>query len=216
VELQKDVKPLPIHYSGEIMHIEIRQSTVDDAESIGRLAAEFQSYLRALGDERDFDWDARKYLRDGFGEDPAFEGLVAEVDSSVVGYALYHFGYDTDRGQRLVYLIDLFVSQPFRRAGIGDKLMHCLSEVGRSRRAEYLVWSVLKGYSLATRFYERLGATHADDLHFMLWPIEGRGAAKSESSGRADPLSCSRFSTRISFDARTRCRRSPRGLWPGS
>ena len=154
------------------MTIEIRQSTADDAEAIGSLAAEFQSYLHELGDETDFDWGAAKYLADGFGETPAFEGLVAEVDSRVVGYALYHFGYDTDRGERLVYLIDLFVSQPFRRAGVGDKLMQCLSDVARSRRAEYIVWSVLKGNSLATRFYERLGARHANGLHFMLWPIK--------------------------------------------
>jgi ribosomal protein S18 acetylase RimI-like enzyme len=154
------------------MTIEIRQSTADDAEAIGALAAEFQSYLHALGEETDFDWDASKYLRDGFGEDPAFEGLVAEVDSLVVGYALYHFGYDTDRGQRLVYLIDLFVAEPFRRAGIGENLMRCLSNAGRSRGAEYVVWSVPKASSLAARFYERLGATHANELHCMLWSIE--------------------------------------------
>ena len=154
------------------MTIAIRQSTADDAEAIGSLAAEFQSYLHELGDETDFDWGAAKYLADGFGDNPAFEGLVAEVDSRVVGYALYHFGYDTDRGERLVYLIDLFVSQPFRRVGVGDKLMQCLSDVARSRRAEYIVWSVLKGNSLATRFYERLGARHANGLHFMLWPIK--------------------------------------------
>jgi ribosomal protein S18 acetylase RimI-like enzyme len=158
----------------QTMNIEIRQSTANDAAAIGSLAAEFQSYLHELGDETDFDWDAAKYLADGFGKDPAFEGLVSEVDSRVVGYALYHFGYDTDRGQRLVYLIDLFVSQPFRRAGIGDKLMQCLSGVGRSRRAEYIVWSVLKANPLAARFYERLGARVAPNLHFMLWPIKSQ------------------------------------------
>ena len=99
------------------MNIEIRRSTADDAQSIGRLAAEFQSYLRASATKQTSDWDGARYLADGFGEDPAFEGLVAEADSRVVGYALYHFGYDTERGQRLIYLIDRFVSQPFRRAG---------------------------------------------------------------------------------------------------
>src|SRR5512132_1185872 len=113
------------HLPDRPMTIEIRQCTADDAEAIASLATEFQSYLHELGDETDFDWGAAKYLADGFGETPAFEGLVAEVDSRVVGYALYHFGYDTDRGQRLIYLIDLFVSQLCRRAGIGDKLMQC-------------------------------------------------------------------------------------------
>lgn len=153
------------------MNVTIRPSTADDAEAIGSLAAEFQSYLRDLGDETEFDWGAKEYLRDGFGDDAAFSGLVAEVDSRVVGYALYHPGYDTDRGQRLVYLIDLFVSLEFRRAGIGDRLMRRVSEIGRARRAEYVVWSVVDANVSAARFYERLGATYADRLHFMVWPI---------------------------------------------
>jgi GNAT superfamily N-acetyltransferase len=182
LELRNDVEPLTTgDQSDHSMNIEIRQCTADDAESIGTLASEFQSYLHALGDETDFDWDAAKYLADGFGENPAFEGLVAEVDSRVVGYALYHLGYDTDRGQRLIYLIDLFVSEPFRRAGVGDQLMQRLSDVGRSRRAEYAVWSVLKGNPLATRFYERLGATHANELHFMLWPIRQRQVSDADA-----------------------------------
>lgn len=149
------------------MTVAIRYSTTNDAESIGSLAAEFQSYLRALGDETEFDWDAKKYLRDGFGENAAFEGLVAEVNSSVVAYALYHFGYDTDRGQRLIYLIDLFVSQSYRRSGIGETLMRRISAIGRERGAELIVWSVLKRNVMAASFYEKLGAKYADELHFM-------------------------------------------------
>ena len=154
------------------MAITIRQSTAADADSIGDLAAEFHSYLRALGDHADFDWGAAKYLRDGFGENAAFEGLVAEVNSSVVGYALYHFGYDTDRGQRLIFLIDLYVSQRFRRNGIGEKLMHRISEIGRMRGAELIVWSVLKQNAMAMNFYEKLGAKCADELYFMWCPIQ--------------------------------------------
>src|SRR5512135_721585 len=104
------------------MNVSIRQSTADDAEAIGRLAAEFQAYLRSLGDKTRFDWGASKYLRDGFGENPAFEGLVAETESGVVGYLLYHFGYDTERGQRLMHVIDLYVRESFRRRGIAKAL----------------------------------------------------------------------------------------------
>ncbi|MGH7491932.1 MAG: hypothetical protein ACREOO_06010 [bacterium] len=45
------------------MTITIRQSIAADADSIGDLAAEFHSYLHALGDHADFDWGAAKYLR---------------------------------------------------------------------------------------------------------------------------------------------------------
>ena len=149
------------------MSLTIRQSRADDAEPIGRLAAEFHSYLRALGDETEFDWGAAKYARDGFGEHPAFEGLVAEVDSRVAGYALYHFGYDTDRGQRLVHLIDLYVSPSFRRAGIGERLMRRVSEIGHTHGAEYMLWSVLKTNALAIGFYEKQGAEHVEHVQFM-------------------------------------------------
>lgn len=149
------------------MNVSIRQSTAEDAEAIGRLAAEFQSYLRGLGDKTEFDWGASKYLRDGFGENRAFEGLVAEVDSRVVGYTLYHFGYDTDHGQRFVFMIDLYVTQSLRRTGIGEQLMRRIAEVGRSRGAECIVWSVAKSNVSATRFYEKLGAEYLDDQSFM-------------------------------------------------
>ena len=32
----------------------------------------------------------------GFGEKAAFSGLAAEVDGTVVAYALYHDGYETE------------------------------------------------------------------------------------------------------------------------
>jgi len=151
----------------EDMAMVIRQSTVHDAEPIGKLAAEFQTYLRALGDRTEFDWGATKYLRDGFSDDPAFEGLVAETKSEVVAYLLYHFGYDTDRGQRLVHVIDLYVAEDFRRRGIGAALMKRAAAIGRARGAEAMFWSVYKPNDVALRFYEKLGATHASGLHFM-------------------------------------------------
>jgi len=36
-----------------------------------------------------------------------FVGVVAELEGQVVGDAPYHDGYETDRGRRLVPLIDL-------------------------------------------------------------------------------------------------------------
>ncbi len=161
----------------------IRQSTAEDAESIGQLAAEFHSYLRALGDRADFDWGATKYLRDGFGENAAFEGLVAEVDSKVVAFALYHYGYETDRGQRVIHLIDLFVSEPFRRRGIGEKLMQRISEIGRAKDVELIFWSVFKPNTDALRFYEKLGANYTDGLHFMWCPVRTQPPAEQTSEG---------------------------------
>jgi ribosomal protein S18 acetylase RimI-like enzyme len=149
------------------MSVTIRHAEARDAEAIGRLATEFHAYLRTLGDKAAFDFGATAYLRDGFGDEPAFAGLVAESDSIVVGYLLYHFGYDTDHGQRLVHIIDLYVTERCRRQGIGEALMRRVMEIGRSSGAEVMIWSVYGPNSMAKQFYEKLGAKYLNDLDFM-------------------------------------------------
>ena len=151
----------------ETMHLLIRRAAPFDADAIGRLAAEFQEYLRAQGSMADYTWDADAYLRDGFGADPAFEGMVAELDGVLVGFALYHFGYDTDRGQRLLYMIDLFVTEGARGQGVGQALMARLTEVGQARGAELIAWSVLTENRSAREFYERQGARYVEDQYTM-------------------------------------------------
>ena len=104
----------------------IRAATDADAQAIGRLEQEFQACLRALGDQTAFAFTAETYLRDGFGPNPAFAGLVAELAGKVVGYLLYHLGYDTDRALRLMYVIDLYVREAKRRCGAGEALMRAV------------------------------------------------------------------------------------------
>jgi len=157
------------------MPLVIRPSTPVDAEAIGAMAAEFQAYLRNLGDQTPFDWGAAKYRRDGFGENPAFQGLVAETDSGVAGYLLYHFGYDTDVGQRLVHIIDLYVREAARKQGLASALMQRVAEIGRAQGAEVLFWCVYHRNAGALRFYEKLGAKPVKDLHFMVLPIDASG-----------------------------------------
>ena len=152
------------------MNATIRTATAADAESIGALASEFQEYLRALGDRTHFEFTAETYRRDGFGPHPAFCGLVAEQDAAVIGYLLYHFGYDTDRAMRLMWVIDLFVTAAHRRCGMGEALMRRAARVCREAGGRELAWSVFSANTLAFRFYERLGARRLQDLQFMSCP----------------------------------------------
>ena len=149
----------------------IRTATVADADAIGELAKEFQVYLRALGDGTRFAFTAETYLRDGFGPRPAFAGLVAELDGEVVGYLLYHFGYDTDRAMRLMFVIDLYVREINRRRGIGEALMRAAARTCREAGGRELIWSVLIPNKLAFPFYEHLGAKYIHGLKFMGWPV---------------------------------------------
>ena len=149
----------------------IRTATVDDADAIGELAKEFQVYLRGLGDRTQFECTAETYRRDGFGPHAAFASLVAELDGEVVGYLLYHFGYDTDRARRLMFVIDLYVQETKRRRGIGEALMRVAAQTCRDAGGRELIWSVFVPNKLAFQFYERLGAKYIQELTFMYWLV---------------------------------------------
>ena len=147
--------------------LNIRAASAEDAQSVGKLAQQFADYLRSLGDTTDFKLNAQAYLRDGFGTNPAFSGLVAEQDDDIVGYLLYHFGYDTDNAMRILHVVDLYVDERVRRQGVGKALMSAAAKLSRDAGGMQLFWSVYVNNKMAASFYESLGARYTKDLLFM-------------------------------------------------
>lgn len=149
------------------MRLTVRPARAEDANSVGHLAQQFAGYLRSLGDTTDFKMTAEAYLRDGFSSQPAFAGLVAEVDGRVIGYLLYHFGYDSDAAAPNLHVVDLYVDSGLRKRGIGRALMMAAANVARERAAREMIWSVYHANGLAATFYEKLGAQRIADVFFM-------------------------------------------------
>src|ERR1044071_9930549 len=145
----------------------IRSTLASDAQPIGNLAREFASYLRELGDLTNFKLTAHTYLRDAFGTKPAFAGLVAEDQGKVIGYLLYHFGYDSDRGALNMHVVDLYVDRAARKQGVGKALMARAASVAREASAAEMIWSVYQTNTIAATFYEKLGAQRITDVFFM-------------------------------------------------
>jgi len=152
----------------------IREARHSDVPAIARLTAEFAGYLRGLGDETDLRLDAEALERDGFGPQPAFRGLVAEIAGEVVGYLLYHDGYDTDAACRVLFVVDLFVTQGVRGRGAGAALMREAGAVAAGRGAKQLVWTVDRHNAQALGFYERIGGQHVQHLHLMCMDVSSR------------------------------------------
>jgi ribosomal protein S18 acetylase RimI-like enzyme len=149
------------------MALIVRPAAAADAEAVDKLARQFAGYLRSLGDTTDFKLNAESYLRDGFGSNPAFAGLVAEVDGNVIGYLLYHFGYDSDRAARNLHIVDLYVDLEARKRGVGRALMTDAERIACEAGAQELVWAVYHANALAAAFYEKLGARRITDVFFM-------------------------------------------------
>ena len=134
----------------------IRKATRADVPAILALVKELATYERepdaVIATEADF-------LRDGFGESPAFEVLVAQGDErTVIGFALYFFSYSTWVGRKCLYLEDLFVQPGHRGKGAGVALMKELARVAIETECKRFVWQVLDWNEPAIAFYEKLGA----------------------------------------------------------
>jgi len=154
------------------MSFSIRSALASDASAVGRLARQFSSYLHTLGDQTDFKLTAEAYLRGGFGLRPAFKGLVAEEDHKVIGYLLYHFGYDSDGAFRNLHIVDLYVDSTARKKGVGRALMTAAAGIAREAGSQEIIWSVYHANELATEFYQRLGARRITEVFFMKLPAD--------------------------------------------
>jgi GNAT superfamily N-acetyltransferase len=101
-------------------------------------------------------------LRDGFGEHPKFEALIAEQDGQPAGFALFFPTYSTWEGRPGIHLEDIFVIERLRGQGIGHKLMVALAALAVARGCARLELSVLQ-WNPAREFYHRLGMGHLQE-----------------------------------------------------
>jgi GNAT superfamily N-acetyltransferase len=134
---------------------DLRRATVVDVPVILGLVRELAEYERepqaVVASEEDF-------VRDGFGERPLFEVLMAVDDGRSVGFALYFFQYSTWTGRPVLYLEDLFVQPAHRGKGIGKAFMKRLAKEAVDRKCKRFQWSVLDWNAPSIAFYESLGA----------------------------------------------------------
>ena len=93
-----------------------------------------------------------------FGARPAAEVVLARVEGTVVGFALFFHNFSTFLGRPGLYLEDLFVRPEWRGRGIGRKLMAHLAGIAIGRGCGRMEWSVLDWNQPAIGFYERIGA----------------------------------------------------------
>lgn len=96
--------------------------------------------------------------KDGSGETPLFEFLVADAGNEMVGLAVFFYTYSTWKGKQL-YLEDLVVKQSHRGKGIGHALLEEIKAEARSRNATHVMWQAHDYNQAALDFYQRMGAT---------------------------------------------------------
>jgi GNAT superfamily N-acetyltransferase len=96
-------------------------------------------------------------IRDGFGENPLFQCLVAEEGSEILGMALFYFRYSTWKG-KTIHLEDLIVTETHRGKSIGQRLYAAVIAEGKNQGVRRIEWNVLDWNTPAIGFYEKSGA----------------------------------------------------------
>lgn len=133
------------------MSIIIRKGEASDCTAIYQLIHELAVFVKAEGELK---ITPEILERDGFSNPSFFQCFVAEMDSEIVGVAVYYPKYSTWKGKAL-YLEDLVVSEHCRGKGIGSMLFEELMRYAKDWGAARLEWQVYDWNDKAKKFYKK-------------------------------------------------------------
>jgi GNAT superfamily N-acetyltransferase len=132
----------------------IRKGTPEDMEAVLSLIqelADFENEPNAVV------ITVEDLIRDGFSSTPLFHVFVAEVETQIVGIALYYYRYSTWKG-KTIHLEDLVVKKNMRGSGVGFALYSEIMKQGKRDKVRRIDWNVLDWNTPAIEFYEKSGA----------------------------------------------------------
>jgi GNAT superfamily N-acetyltransferase len=110
-------------------------------------------YKSALSDEQfELNWER---IHSEFN----INGIVAEVDGQVIGFAHYIFRPSTWDKNNFCYLEDLFVDPSIRSKGVGRALINELEAIASGKGAKRLYWTTAPDNETARRLYDKVAIT---------------------------------------------------------
>lgn len=137
----------------------IRWATEADCGLILQFVRELAAYEKKPNAVVSTEDDLRRH---GFGPQPRFETLIAELDGKPAGFALFLPDFSTWAGRPGLFLEDLFVRDWARGRGVGRALIARLAAIAAERGWAALHLNVLD-WNPARDFYHRLGLAHRQE-----------------------------------------------------
>jgi GNAT superfamily N-acetyltransferase len=137
------------------MTFSLRPTTPTDIPALHRLMRDFARYEKLEHRFRITEPGLHDVL---FGASPAFDSVLAEVEATPVGFALWFLTFGTFSGRWGLFVEDIYIDQAHRSRGIGLALFRYMARIAIERGCIDMQWNVLDWNTPAIAFYRRIGA----------------------------------------------------------
>lgn len=140
--------------------VTIRPATSNDVPLLMKAIAGLAEHV---GEARGVACTEDDLRRFGFGDDPAFEAVIAEADGQFAGMCLFFPIFSSWYGRPGVFVQDLFVEKHVRSLGIGERLLRHVAKLCHDKGGVYMRLAVDEDNSRAHPFYTGLGFAWTND-----------------------------------------------------
>jgi len=141
------------------MSFTIEPITRDEVKTLMSLIYELAEYEHLehefVGKEEDFAYSL-------FEEKSAY-AVLAKLDGTPIGYAVYFKNFSTFFGRSGIYLEDLYIQPAHRGKGYGKKLFQYVGNIAKANGCPRYEWSCLDWNEPSRQFYARMGAIRMED-----------------------------------------------------
>lgn len=146
------------------MSFRIEKAVPENIPQIIALMREFAEYENLL---EFFETTEERLIIGLFGETKVADAILAFDGERAVAYAVFFPNFATFRGQRGIYLEDIYITKDFRGRGLGEMILRHIAKDAKARGFERIDFQVLQWNTPAIGFYESLGAVRDDEeRHF--------------------------------------------------
>ncbi|HRH41769.1 MAG TPA: GNAT family N-acetyltransferase [Pyrinomonadaceae bacterium] len=146
------------------MNFQIRRSQQSDIPQILAMIREFAEFEKLL----EYCEVTAESLHEVLFDEKAFvESLIVFSDETPIGYAIFFPYFASFRGQRGIYLEDIYLKPDYRRFGLGEKIIREIARIGKEKGCVRIDFQVLSHNKNARNFYQKLGAVEdKSETHF--------------------------------------------------
>jgi len=137
------------------MDFSIRPASPADVPEIIDMLNEFAVFEKL---EHYFEITETKLAAALFDDGAFVQCLVAETDGGLAAYAIMYPNFATFRGQKGIYLEDIYLRPAYRGTGLGAAMLKQIAKTAASQGCERIDFVVLDWNQPAIGFYEKHGA----------------------------------------------------------